>query len=125
MGVLVLRHWPLLVYHMPLRLAHARQVSLSSVLWCAVYSTVASKPFGLSAYPVIKITAQLIAVGDTKIIDPATYKLAGLEKLVMYADTPVVIGELPYPPLEVMQCLRMPFDQAILIGGLGSSLVVN
>ena len=62
----------------------------------------------------IQITAKLIAIGNSKLIDPATYKLADLKELVAHADTPVAIGELPYPLLEFMQCFRVPFDQATL-----------
>ncbi|KGK41367.1 hypothetical protein LH51_15490 [Nitrincola sp. A-D6] len=64
----------------------------------------------------IQIAAKLIAAGDSKVIDPATYKLTCLKKLVMHADTPVAIGELPYPLLEFMLRLLMPFDQAIYGG---------
>lgn len=40
-----------------------------------------------SGYPVIQIATKLIAVGHSKVIDPVTYKLTGLKKLVMHTDT--------------------------------------
>lgn len=67
-----------------------------------------------AAYPVVQIAAQLVAVGDTKVVDPAAYKLAGLKELIAHADAPVSVGELLYPLLEFLQCFRMPFDKSAL-----------
>ena len=41
--------------------------------------------------PIIQIDAELIAVGDAKVIDPASYKLTGFEELIFHRDTPVSI----------------------------------
>lgn len=62
----------------------------------------------------IQIAAQLVAIGDTKVVDPAAYKLAGFKELIAHADAPVPVGESPYPPLELLQRFRVPFDVPVL-----------
>ncbi|SRR3990167_10995273 len=64
--------------------------------------------------PVIQITTQLIAIGDTKIVDPAAYVLTGFKELVAHADTPVSVGQFPYSLFKFQQRFRVPFDMSIL-----------
>ena len=63
-----------------------------------------------AADPVIQIAALLIAVGDPKVVDPATNKRAGFKALIPHADPPVPVGKFPYTLLEFSQRLRVPLD---------------
>ena len=64
----------------------------------------------------IQIAAQLIAIGDTKVVNPAADKLAGFKELIALADAPVSVGEFPYPLLEFPQRFQVPFDMSTLEG---------
>jgi len=64
----------------------------------------------------IQVAAQLVAVGDSKVVNPATDKLAGLKELVAHAYAPVAVGELPYPLLELLQRFRVPLDLSVFEG---------
>jgi len=43
----------------------------------------------------VQIDTELVAVGETKIINPASYKLAGFEALIFHRYTPVAVRESP------------------------------
>ena len=62
----------------------------------------------------IQIAAKLIAVGDTKVINPASNVLTGFVKLIAHANAPVTVSEFPYSLLKFQQRFRMPFDLTIL-----------
>ena len=52
----------------------------------------------------------LIAVGNPKVVDPATDKLAGFKELEAHAYPPVTVGKFPYTLLELPQRFRVPLD---------------
>jgi len=65
---------------------------------------------------VIQIAAKLIAVGDAKVVNPTSNVLTGSKVLAPHTTTPVAVGELPYPLLELKQSFRVPLDASIYEG---------
>ena len=58
----------------------------------------------------IQFNTELIAIGNTKVIDPATNELAGLEELIFHRHSPVAVRQTPNLLLELLQCFRVPLN---------------
>ena len=69
-----------------------------------------------AADPLIQRHAELIAVGDTKVVDPASQVLARFEELVLHRDAPVAVGQSSDLLLETLQAVRVDEDPPRLEG---------
>ena len=77
-----------------------------------------------AADPLIQLHAELIAVGDTKVVDPASQVLARFEELVLHRDAPVAIGQSSDLLLETLQAVRVDEDPPRL-GGKSEELTLR
>ncbi len=69
-----------------------------------------------AADPLIQLHAELIAVGDTKVVDPAAQVLAGFEELILHRHAPVAVGQSSDLLLEALQGFRVNEDLPRLEG---------
>ena len=69
-----------------------------------------------AADPLIQLHAELIAVGDAKVVDPTSQLLARFEELILHRHAPVAVGQSSDLQLETLQAVRVDEDPPRLEG---------